>query len=99
MEINVSFIQDVVGSWLYRQYIQGVNIVNRALGDVDKNGDGTAQIQQGMHLYCTFLVMEFSPGIQAEAQVNGRTVKSIDHIVQVNPEIIVVHVQRSCLLD
>jgi hypothetical protein len=40
MKINVTFIQDVVGSWLYRQYIQGVNVVNRALCDVEKNGDG-----------------------------------------------------------
>ena len=63
MKINVTFIQDVVGSWLYRQYIQGVNVVNRALGDVEKNGDGTTQIQQGMHLYGTFLVVEFSPGV------------------------------------
>lgn len=63
MKINVTFIHDVVGSWLYRQYIQGVNVVNRALGDVEKNGDGTTQIQQGMHLYGTFLVVEFSPGV------------------------------------
>ena len=52
-----------------------------------------------MHFYGSILVVEFSPGIQAKAQVNGRTVKSLDHIVQVNPEIIVFNVQRSCLLD
>ena len=73
--------------------------MNRALGDVDKNGDGSTQIQQGMHLYGTFLVVELSPGIQAKAQVNGRTVKSIDHIIEVNPKIIVFDIQRSCLFD
>ena len=52
-----------------------------------------------MHLDGTFLVVEFSPGIQAKTQINGRAVKSIDHIIQVNPEIIVINVQRSCLLD
>jgi hypothetical protein len=31
MEINVTFVQDVVGSWLYRQYIQGVNVVNEII--------------------------------------------------------------------
>jgi hypothetical protein len=73
--------------------------MNRTFGNVNENGDGSTKIQQGVHLYSTLLVVEFGPEKQTEAQINGGAVKRIDHIVQVNPEIIIIDIQRPCLLD
>jgi len=73
--------------------------MNRTFGNVNENGNGTTKIQQGMHLYGTLLMMEFGPGKQTKTQVNSSTVKSINHIIQVNSKIIVLNVKGSCLLD
>lgn len=53
MKINVTFIQYVVGSWLYRQYIQGVNVVNRALCDVEKNRTTKVRYEETEHYQIT----------------------------------------------
>ena len=77
IEINVSLIHDVIRTWLYRHNIQRVNVMNRTFGDVNENRNGSTEIQQGMHLYSTLLMMEFRPGIQTKTQVNGGAVKCI----------------------
>ncbi len=44
-------------------------------------------------------MVEFGPGKQTKTQIDGGAVKRIDHIVRVNPEIIVLDIQRPCLFD
>ena len=73
--------------------------MNKAFGNVNENRNGSTQIQKGMHLYSALLMMEPGPWIQAKAQVYGGAVKCVNHIVQVNSEIIVIDVKRPCLLD
>ena len=73
--------------------------MNRTFSDVNKDGNLSTEIQLGMHLNSTLLMMEFGPGIQTKTQINGGAVERIDHIVQVNPEIIVIDVQRLCLFN
>ena len=73
--------------------------MNRTFGNVNEKGNGSTEIQQGVHLYCALLIMEFGSEKQTKAQVNSYAVKRIDHIVQVNPEAVVIDVKGSCLLE
>jgi len=99
MKINVSLIHDIIRSRLYRHHIQQVNVMNRTIGNVNENRNGSPEVQQGMHLFCTLLMMEFCPGIQTKAQVNGCAVKCIDHIIQIDPEVVIIDVEGPCLFD
>jgi len=52
-----------------------------------------------MHLYCTLLMVEFCPGIQTKTQVYGCAIKGIDHIVKIDPEVVIINIEGSCLFD
>lgn len=99
MKINVSLIHDIIRPRLYRHHIQQVDIMNITFCYVDEHRNGSSEIQQGMHLYCTLLMMEFYPGIQTKTQVNGGTVKCVDHIIKINPEVVIIDVKWSCLFN
>ena len=71
--------------------------MDRAFGDINEHKNGSPEIQQSMHLYCTLFMMKFCPWIQTKAQVNGGAVKCINHIIQINPEVIILDVKGPCL--
>ena len=50
-EIDVAAIHDVGCPRLGQQEIEGMNVVQFTLGDVDETRDAPAQIKQGVHLH------------------------------------------------
>jgi hypothetical protein len=94
-EVQVSLINHVNGSRFYIKFIKDLDIMNRSLGQTYKNGEIAFEIQQGMHLDTAFVFPECSPWTKLQAQADCAAVKGIDKIVYVNPEVIVVLIQRS----
>jgi len=50
-EIDVAAIHDINGDRFGEQQIEGVNVVQLAVRDVDEARDVAAQIEQGVHLH------------------------------------------------
>src|SRR5215831_5653814 len=50
-EINVSTIHDVDRAGLWQQQIEGVYVMQFAVGNVNETGNATSQIEQGVHLH------------------------------------------------
>lgn len=57
-----------------------------AVGDVNKARNGSAQVQQGMHLHRGLGLAEDGPRKYRQAQVDGGGVERIDGVVEIHPE-------------
>src|SRR5262245_43296831 len=51
LEVNVSSIHDVEGSWLGHEVIENVDVVKLAVADEDKRGNAATQIEQRVKLH------------------------------------------------
>ena len=61
-EIDVASIQHIEGSGLQDQVIERVDVVDFPVGDVDKTGDASPQIDQGVKLHRRFVFAKSCPG-------------------------------------
>ena len=88
LEIQVTSIHDVERTGLERNHVHDIDIVNRAIGNMDERWDISAQIQQSMHFYSGLGSAKGGPRKQGQTQVYGRGVQGIDGILQVDREIV-----------
>ena len=84
LEVQVSPIQQVVGTRLEIQQVQGVDLVRLAIGDVNERGYRAAQIQQRVQLYSRLVRAKRRPWIHGQAQVDGGGIEGIDRGIQVD---------------
>jgi hypothetical protein len=94
-EVHICFIGHINGSRLYIQFIEDIYIVDRSLRQPHENREIAPQVQQGMHLDPSFVFSERSPWTQFQAQTDGTAVKGIYQIVDVEPEVVVILIQRT----
>ena len=89
LEIEVSAVHDVAGAGLGEEEVEDVDIVQFAVGEMDKGGDIAAQVQQGMQFDGGFGLAEARPGEHGQTQVDGGGVEGIDGIIQFQPQVVV----------
>jgi len=61
LEINIRFVHDVEGTWLWREAVKFIAVVPPPVRYVDVGRDAPAQVKQCVHLYSTFAVLALSP--------------------------------------
>ena len=81
-EIHVATIHHVKGARLHGQNIEHIDVVHLAIADVDESRNGTAQVQQGVHLHRRFGRAKGCPVEQGQAQVDRRGVQCVDRRIQ-----------------
>jgi len=79
-------VHDVDRTRLDRQVVEDVDVVDRALCQSDKRGDGASQIQQGVQLDCRLGGAKVRPRKQAQAQVDHCGVERVDRLLQFDRE-------------
>ncbi len=86
-EIQVAAIHDIEGSGLDQQFVQNIDIVEFSLGNGDKTGNRTPQIQQSVELDRRLGSAKPCPAEQVQTQVDGRRIQSVNGFVQLDTEI------------
>ena len=89
IEIQISTIDNVKGSWLEAQLIEDVDVVNLAMSDNDEGRDTPPQVQKGMQFHSAFVGSELGPREKGETQIDGGGVQSIRGLIQFDSEGIV----------
>lgn len=95
LEIYVAFIHKIVTTRLYGNQAHCFGIMNGSLCKIDEGRSGATQIQQGMHLHTTFVMMQPSPWTKLETQLNCTAVKSIYDTIHVKSGRL-IPIQFSC---
>jgi hypothetical protein len=83
-EIEVTPVQQLIGTGLDGQLIQSVDLVGLVVGDVNKRGDGAAQVQQSVQFDGGLVRAKRCPRINRQTQIYLRGVESINRCVQVD---------------
>ena len=97
-KVDVSTIQYINASGFECNLVQNVHVVDTPLGDADEHGDGAAKVHQCMQLDCRLGLAESHPGKQGQAEIDCRGIKSVHHLVDVQP-VTIRSVQPSCFAD
>lgn len=97
-EIDIAAIHDVDGTWLGKQQVESVHIVQLAVGYGDKAWDIATQIEQGVHLDRGLGGAEMRPRKDRQAKVDGGGIQSVDAVRQVHADV-VVGIELSRLRD
>ena len=97
-KVDVATIHDVDGSGFRQEHIEGMNVVQLAIRDVDKTRNVAPQVEQRVHLHRRLGGAEVRPRKDRQAQSDGRRVQGVDGIGQVQPQFF-VDVQRPRLGD
>lgn len=86
-KIDVATIHDIDRARFGHDQIQGVDIVQLAVGDVDEARYVAAKIKQRVHLHRRFGAAKMCPREHRQAQVDGGRVQRIDAVVQVHSKV------------
>ena len=89
IEIQISTIDNVNGSWLEGQLIEDVDVVNLAVGDNDEGWNTSPEVQKGMQFHSGFVGSELGPWEKGETQIDSGGVQSIGGLIQFDSEGIV----------
>ena len=103
-EVNISLVQQIDCTHLNAEVIQHLDIVYGRLRKMNEHREIAAQIELSVHLDTGLCLPELGPGAEAETETETETetdraaVKSIDGVVQVEPER-VVRIQGTDFVD
>jgi hypothetical protein len=89
IEIQISTIDNIKGSWFEDQLIEDVDVVNLAMSDNNERGNTSPEVQEGMQFYSGFVGSEFGPREKRQTQIDGGGVQSIGRLIQFDTEGIV----------
>ena len=88
LEVQVSPVHDVEGSWLGDQEIADLHIVDFSVGNLDKSGNRASQIEEGVQLDGPLLFAESSPGKKGQAQIDRGGIERINGLIQLESKIL-----------
>ncbi len=97
-EINITFVQKIDSSHLNTEIVQSLDIVHRGICKVDIDRKIPPEIKERMYLDTSLSRSESSPRTELQTEIYSAAVKSIDHIVNIEPEWI-FRIQRTDSLD
>jgi hypothetical protein len=86
LEVEVASIHHVVGSRLWQEQVEHVDIVHLAVGDVNKAGNIAAQIEQRVQLDCRLRRTKRRPAKDRQTQIDRRRVERVNRFGQVHAE-------------
>jgi len=96
-EIHISLIHEEVIAWLYGYEAHSLGVMDYSLRQINKCGNRSPQIQQGMHLYTTFIMMKSCPWTELQAKFHRTAVEGIDDSVHIESgRLFAVQVSRLC---
>ena len=75
-KVDVATIHDVDGSGFRQEHIEGMNVVQLAIRDVDKTRNVAPQVEQRVHLHRRLGGAEVRPRKDRQAQSDGRRVQA-----------------------
>ena len=85
-EIEIAAIQNIERSGFGDQIVEGVDVVDFPLGNLNKRRNISAKIEQGMEFDCGFVFSESSPREKRQTQIDGRGVESVNRLIQFDSE-------------
>ncbi len=88
-KVQVTPIHDVERAGLQNQDVQHIDFVHLAVADVDEGWDGAPQVQQGMKLDGSLGFAKRGPVEQAQTQIDGGGVQSVDRVLELQPQVLV----------
>lgn len=97
-EIDIAAIDHVESAWFQNELIEGIDIVNFPVGNVDEAGDRAPQVDQGVEFYRGFVFAESGPWEQRHAQVDGRRIEGVGRFLEIHAKT-VRGIQDSRALD
>ncbi len=87
-EIDIGAIHHIDGAGFRHDHVEGMNVVQLAIRDVDETRDVAPQIQQGVHLHRRLGGAEMRPREDRQAQVDGRCVQGVDGVGKFQTQIL-----------
>src|SRR5690554_496699 len=97
-EVNISLIHQIDSAHIDAHLIHCIHIMYGCFCKMDEDRDVASQVNLCMHLYTSLILTELSPWTKLETETDGAAVESINHIVNIKPEL-VFRVKRSDFLD
>ena len=97
-EVHISFVYQIDRPHLDADFVQGIYIVDRCLGQKNEYREIAHQVKLGLQFNATFLLLESCPRAESETETDGAAVECINHVVYVNPEA-VLRIERTHLFD
>ena len=96
-EIHVALIHEVVIARLHGYKTHGFGVMDCGFCQINKCGNSSPHIQQGVHLYTAFVMMKPCPWTELQAKFNRTAVEGIDDTVHAEPgRLVPVQVSRPC---
>ena len=89
IEIQISTVDNIKGSWFEDQLIEDVDVVNFAMSNNDEGGNTSSEIQKRVQFHGAFVDSEFGPREEGETQTDGCGVQGIRRLIQFDTEGIV----------
>lgn len=88
-KIDIAAVHDVSSPRFGQQEVEGVNVVQLAVRDVDEARDAPAQVEQGVHLHRRLGGAKVRPWEQRQTQINGSRVQGVDRAVEIEAQVLV----------
>ena len=87
-EIHIAAIHDVDRAGFRGQQVEGMNVVQLAVRDMDETGNAAAQVEQRMHLHRCLGRAEMRPGKDRQTKIDGGRVERIHRVRQLQPQVL-----------
>src|SRR5918995_5176573 len=71
LEVEVTTVHDIEGARLGNQHIEDIDVVQFAIGNMDKTGNCSAQVEQRVQFHRRFGGAKLGPRKQRQAQIDG----------------------------
>ena len=85
-EVEIGAIHDIEGARLRNELVEGVDVVDFSLGNLDKSRYRAAQIQKCMELDGGFVFSKPCPREKRKTQIDRGRVEGVDGLIQFDAE-------------
>src|SRR5690606_295802 len=89
LEVQIAAIHDIEGTWFWQEYVEHIDVVQLAIGDVNKRRDSATQIEQCMQFDGGFGLPKMCPRKNREAQIDRRSIERVNRIVEFETKVLV----------
>jgi hypothetical protein len=80
LEVEVGTVHDIESSRFGNEHIEDIDVVQFAVGDVDKTGNRSTQVEQYVQFDRRFGGAKLGPRKQREARVDSGGIQSVDRL-------------------
>src|SRR5690554_583053 len=87
-EINVSLIHQIDGTHFNAHFIHCIYIMYRCFCKMNEDRGVPSQVNLCMHFYTSLILAELCPWAKFKTETDGAAVESINHIVNIKPELV-----------